>query len=131
MNISKSSRTMDLIPIVLRIYKHAAINNLPCPTYEDVMNTTSCTEHEINSANVYLIRKGDIVVEKIAARRRIYISSIKAFTDWTARKVHEEIRKNRKCLVCTKQFMSSGSGNRICSRCRDREGHGLWGAQWE
>ena len=131
MNISKSPRTMAIMPVVLGIYKHAALNNLSCPTFEDMIRDTECTEHEVNSATIHLIREGKITVEKIAARRRIYVKSINTWTDWTAQRKRQEIRKSRKCLVCADNFMSLGRGNRICSRCKSLDGHGMWGAQWE
>jgi len=31
----------------------------------------------------------------------------------------DDKRKKRKCLACSKEFMSGGPGNRICKRCKD------------
>ena len=129
--ISNAPRTMEVVPVILNIYKECALNDRPCPTLQDLMDMTGRTHHEINSANVHLVSQGKILTEKIAARRRVYVKSVDKFTGWTEQKSSIPKSKQRKCLVCLSDFESFGSWHRVCDRCKCREGHGSWGLQWE
>jgi len=43
----------------------------------------------------------------------------------TYRQPPDPERRNRRCLPCGRMFASEHAGNRICPKCKQREGRGL------